>query len=132
MTVQFSRDLALLIGIVTPLLETIRRWSTWQENPAAMFDGYLLGGFLLYGAWRVGRDPVEGQRFLAAAWGVALGMVFLSFFGQLNAMSRGEVDPAPVSSEWVAVVKGIGFLLVLVGLVGSLRKINLTEPRPER
>ena len=89
MTVGFSRILALFLGIVTPVLETIRRWNTWQENPPAMFDDYVLGGFLLYGAWRVGRDPVDGQRFLAAAWGVALGMVFLSFFGQLSALSAG-------------------------------------------
>lgn len=124
MTIGFSRKLAILIGIVTPALETIRRWSTWQQDPGAFFDDYFLGGFLLYGAWRVGKDAIDGQRFLTAAWGVALGMVFLSFVGQLNAMSRGEVDPAPVSSEWVAVVKGIGFLLMSLGLVSSLRRIN--------
>lgn len=120
MTITFSKNLAIVIGIVTPLLETIRRWSTWTEFPPAMFDDYFLGGFLLYGAWRVSGDAVGGQRFLAAAWGVAMGMVFLSFFGQIQAMQAGAVDPAPISSEWVAVIKGIGFLLVLSGLISSL------------
>ena len=124
MTIGVSRVLAILLGIVTPMLETIRRWSTWQGNPAALFDDYVLGGFLLYGAWRVGRDPRNGQRFLSAAWGVAFGMVFLSFFGQLNALRAGEVDPAPLASEWVAVIKGIGFVLVSLGLLLSLRKIR--------
>ena len=123
MTIRFSRNLALFIGIVTPVLETVRRWSTWQDNPPAMFDDYVLGGFLVYGAWRTGRDPVDGQRFLAAAWGVALGMVFLSFFGQLYALRTGQADPAPVSSEWVAAVKGVGLVLVLLGLVASLRRL---------
>ena len=123
MTIGFSRTLAILLGIVTPVLETIRRWSTWRENPPAMFDDYVLGAFLLYGAWRVGRDPINGQRFLSAAWGVAFGMVFLSFFGQLNALRVGEVDPAPVSSEWVLAVKGLGLVLVLLGLIGSLRRL---------
>ena len=125
MTIGFSRVLAILLGIVTPALETIRRWSTWQENPLSYFDDFVLGGFLLYGAWRVGRDPVDGQRFLSAAWGVALGMVLLSFFGQVDSLRRGVVDPAPVSSETVLLIKGIGLVLVIVGLVGSLRRTKL-------
>lgn len=125
MTIGFSRILALFLGIVTPVLETIRRWSTWHENPPALFDDYVLGGFLIYGAWRVGRDSLNGQRFLAAAWGVAFGMVFLSFFGQLSAVSAGQADPAPVSSEWVLLVKGIGFVIVILGLLSSLRKIEV-------
>lgn len=125
MTIRFSRNLALFIGIVTPLLETVRRWSTWQQDPVSFFDDYVLGGFLLYGAWRVGKSARDGQRFLAAAWGFALGMVVLSFIGQLNALGRGEADPAPVASEVVAVVKGIGLLLILLGLISSLRKTDL-------
>ena len=124
MTIGFSRVLAILLGIVTPLLETIRRWSTWQENPLSYFDDFILGGCLLYGAWRVGRDPFGGQRYLAAAWGVALGMVLLSFFGQIDSLRRGVADPAPVSSEIVLLIKGIGLVLVIVGLVGSLRPLR--------
>src|SRR5262245_45186234 len=124
MSIRFSRCLAFVLGLVAPVLETIRRWSTWQDNPAALFDDYVLASFLLYGAWRVGKDPVSGQRFLAAGWGVAFGMVFLSFFGQLNALRTGEVDPAPIASEWVLAVKGLGFLLVIIGLVSSWRNIR--------
>lgn len=123
MTIEFSRILALFLGILTPVLETVRRWSTWQDNPPALFDDYVLSGFLLYGAWRVGRDAVSGQRYLAAAWGVAFGMVFLSFFGQVHSLRTGVADPAPVSSEWVLAVKGVGLVLVILGLVGSLRKL---------
>ncbi|HEX6126700.1 MAG TPA: hypothetical protein VFZ23_15115 [Pyrinomonadaceae bacterium] len=125
MTIELSRKLAALLGIVTPVLETIRRWSTWRENPPALFDDYVVSAFLLYGAWRVGKDPVSGQRFLTAAWGVGLGMIFLSFFGQLNALRQGELDPAPVSSESVAVIKGVGFVIIILGLVSSLRKVEV-------
>jgi hypothetical protein len=127
MTITFSRNLAIVIGIVTPVLETIRRWSTWTEYPPAMLDDYFIGGFLLYGAWRVSKNAVSGQRFLAAAWRVGLGMVFLSFFGQLRQMQLGEVDPAPVSTEWVAVIKGIGLLIVIVGLITSLRRVSIAD-----
>jgi hypothetical protein len=68
MTIQFSRRLAIVGGILIPLLETIRRWSTWKQAPASLFDDYIIGAFLLYGAWRTGKDLRSGQRFLAAAW----------------------------------------------------------------
>ncbi len=116
-----------LPGCDYSLLETIRRWSTWRENPPAFFDDFLLGGLLLYGAWRVTKDAVSGQKFLVAGWGVALGMVYMSFFGQLRMLREGAVDPAPVSSEWVAVIKGIGFLIVIIGLITSLRKISVAD-----
>ena len=124
MTIGFSRGLAFFIGALTPLLETVRRWNALFEEPPSPFDDYLLGAFLLYGAWRVGKDPVSGQRFLTAAWGVAFGMVFLSFFGQIDALRLGEADPAPVASEWVLLIKGVGFLIIILGLISSLRKIE--------
>ena len=123
MNILFSRYLAIFLGIISPLLETVRRWHTWQENPSAFFDDYILGGLLLYGAWRVGKNAESGQRFLAAGWGFSLGMVYSSFFWQLQQNRLGAIDPAPVSSEWVAFIKGIGFILVIIGFVTSLRKL---------
>ena len=125
--ISVSRYLAIVLGVVTPLAETIRRWSTWREDPPSFFDDYILGGLLLYGAWRVGRDVREGQRYLTAAFGFMLGMVYLSFFGQLRAIRLGEVDPAPISSTSVAVIKGIGFALAITGLVLSLKKLPNDE-----
>jgi hypothetical protein len=122
-TISFSRYLAIGLGILTPLAETVRRWNTWRENPPALFDDYLLGAFLLYGAWRVGKDARSGQRFLAAAWAFMCGMAYLSFFGQLNQISLGANDPAPISSTWVAVIKGIGLALGVLALVASLRPL---------
>lgn len=106
-------------------METVRRWKTWQEDPPAFFDDFIIGGFLLYGAWRVSRNPESGQKYLAAAWGFTCGMVYPSFFSQLETIRLGEIDPAPVSSECVAVIKGIGFALAIFGLITSLRKINI-------
>ena len=123
MTISFSRYLAVVLGIVTPVAETIRRWSTWRDNPPALFDDYILGAFLLYGAWRVGRDARTGQRFLAAGFAFMCGMAYYSFFGQLHNLRTGVPDPAPISSTWVAVVKGIGLALAILGLALSLRRL---------
>jgi hypothetical protein len=127
MTISFSRYLAIILGIVTPLAETIRRWSTWRENPPALFDDYVLGAFLLYGAWRVGKDVRSGQRFLAAAWAFMCGMAYLSFFEQVHRYRLGLSDPAPIPSIWVAVIKGVGLALGIVALVLSLRRLPQSE-----
>ena len=123
MTIQFSRWLAILGGILIPLLETIRRWSTWQQSPAALFDDYLLGAFLLFGAWRVGRDTRDGQRFLAAAWGFACGLGYYSFFGQLDDVRQGQQDPAPISAGSVLLIKGVAWTLAIIALAASLRRL---------
>jgi hypothetical protein len=121
--ISFSRYLAVVLGLVIPVAETVRRWSTWRADPPALFDDYILGAFLLYGAWRVGRDARTGQRFLAAGFAFMCGMAYYSFFGQLQNLRTGVSDPAPISSTWVAVIKGIGLALGVVGLVLSLRRL---------
>jgi len=123
MPIQISRWLALAGGIIVPLLETIRRWSTWRQSPHSFFDDYILGAFLLYGAWRVGRDPRTGQRYLAAAWAFACGMGYLSFFGQLEDMRLGASDPAGIPSECVAAIKGVLLALAILGLVLCLKRL---------
>jgi hypothetical protein len=123
MTIQFSRWLAIVGGILAPLAETIRRWSTWQESPPNLFDDYIMGAFLLYAAWRTGKDVYSGQRYLAAAWAFACGLGYYSFFGQLKSMRLGEHDPAPIASEWVAVIKGVAVALAIIALVISLRRL---------
>ena len=127
MTISFSRYLAIVLGVLTPLAETIRRWSTWRDDPPALFDDYILGAFLLYGAWRVGKDVRTGQRFLAAAWAFMCGMAYSSFFSQLHAIRIGQADPAPISSAWVAAIKGIGLALGVTALVVSLRRLPENE-----
>lgn len=130
LTIGFSRRLAYIGGVVTPLAETIRRWSTWQETPANFFDDYLLGAFLIYGAWRTGRNVYEGQRFLAAAWAVACGLGYYSFFGQLQAVSRNEADPAPISSLWVAIIKGVAWAVAILALIVSLQRLPQQQSAP--
>ena len=123
MLISISRYFAFVIGFLTPLAETIRRWSTWRENPPALFDDYILGGLLLYGAWRVTKDARSGQRYLAAGWAFMCGMAYYSFFDQLHQYRLGIADPAPISSGWVATIKGVGFAIGIIALIFSLWRV---------
>jgi hypothetical protein len=127
MTIKFSRWLAIVAGIVAPLAETVRRWSTWQQSPHNLFDDYIMGAFLLYAAWRAGKDARSGQRFLVAAWGFACGLGYYSFFGQLHSLRLDQPDPAPIPSEWVLVIKGIAWTSALIALAVSLRRLPEKE-----
>jgi hypothetical protein len=127
MTIEFSRRLAIVGGILAPLGETIRRWNTWQESPPNLFDDYIMGAFLLYGAWSTGKNVRSGQRFLTAAWAFACGLGYYSFFGQLKSLRLGEIDPAPISSEWVLLIKGVAVTLAIIALVVTLRGLPETE-----
>ena len=124
---SFSRSLALFIGIVTPLAEVARRRYQLLELAAVplWIDDMLLGGFLLYGAWRVTSDQRTGRPILAAAWGFMCGLAYYSFFGQLQRLA--EPDPSGLAPVWVIAVKGVGLVLGIVGMVTALQA---PEPMP--
>ena len=81
------------------------------------FDDYLLGGFLLFAAWKVLKQKEKAAVYLAAAWGVSAGAIFLSTLGQLDYIKQGKADPAPVSSETVLIIKTFFLLLSIAGMI---------------
>ena len=120
-TIQFSRRLAVAAGFALPLAETVRRWhqlgdvSTWPF----WLDDWAIGGFLLYGAWKTGRDTAEGRPALAAAWGFACGLAYASFFSELVALD--QADPSGLPSSIVVALKGMMFMLAIATLVVTLK-----------
>lgn len=123
MTITFSRRLAMIFGVLAPLAETIRRWNQLDQLSVLPFwvDDYIMGAFLIYGAWRAKRDGRRGFGVLAAAWGFTCGMGYASFFSQLTLLN--QPDPAPISSGWVAVIKGVGSAMSVLALVACLRRL---------
>ncbi len=118
---KFSRILAIIFGVVAPVLETIRRWKTWREYPPGLFDDYIMGALLLAGAWLVGRRFSAGQKLLAAAWGFTCGLGYYSFFEHLRRYQLGEIESAPIPSSTILIMKGVGGLLAVVALIATLR-----------
>ena len=118
---------ALAFGILIPLAETIRRWSQLTDITFFLlwFDDYLLGAFMIFAALKARRNPVVGEKYLAAAWGMATAGMFLSFAGQIQRLDQD--DPAPISSLSVACIKGILLAIFFAFLLFSLRGKNLTK-----
>lgn len=129
MTFLYSRRLALIFGILLPVAETVRRWQQIRAGTHLLFwlDDVLLGAMLLYAFWRTGKNAAGGQRFLAAAWGCALGMGYFSFSGKLLDPARNE--PGPLPGVWVQTIIGAGLLLSVFALIGSLRALRADGPR---
>jgi len=121
-TFSYSRHLALVIGLLLPVAETIRRWRQLGDLSIWPFwlDDFLIGAFLLYAFWRTRLNGFENRRYLAAAWGFACGMGYPSFLAQVTSLD--VVDPAPIPSMWVAAIKGVGLALSALALAGSLKE----------
>ena len=83
----------------------------------AWLDDWLIGAFLLYGAWRVGRDAVGGQASLAAAWGFTLAIAIGSFLTGVF----GDADPTGAPRTVVVAIKAVMLLLAIAALVSVLR-----------
>jgi len=117
-----SMYLAFAAGILIPAMETIRRWHqlTDVQHFSHWFDDYVLGAILIVAAWRVHKSPQTGRLLLCAAWGFAIGMLFLSFMGQLQVLNAP--DPAPLPSWMVALIKGGLLAGCVFGLVLALRR----------
>jgi hypothetical protein len=118
---QFSRRLAFIFGIALPIAETVRRWSQLGDFRVwpSWLDDFLLAALLLVGARMTSGLRLHNAKYLAAAWGVACGMAYYSFFSQV--LHLDEPEPAPIPTIWVAVIKGIGFALAIVALLGALK-----------
>lgn len=120
----YSKNLAFIIGILIPLAETVRRRSQIFQLQYFIywFDDYILGAILLFAAWKSKRDPLDGQKYLSAAWGLATGALFLSTVGQIERL--GGTDPSMISPLTVAMIKALLLLLALSGLITSLYRIR--------
>jgi hypothetical protein len=117
-----STRMAVCMGVVLPLAETLRR-SNQLLDPARFlnwFDDYLLGGALLLAAYWVKRQKRNAGSWLIAAWGICVGALSLSFLGQFEYYFEETGDPGIFSTTLVAVVKGLLLAYMCYGLYLSV------------
>ena len=127
MSISFARGIALVLGLLLPVVETIRRWHQLGDIAIwpAWLDDWAIGALLLYGWWRTRTTAAAGMPALAAGFGFASAMAWSSFFSQLSELDRA--DPSGVSPVLVVSIKGAGFVLFVVALLSILT----WKPRPQ-
>jgi len=123
-TIKISWYAAIVYSAISIPIELFRRWHQLTDLYyfAAWFDEFLVAGFLLYAVYRTYQSLSDGRRFLTASWGFACGMMYASFFIQLQ--NKHLPDPSGASIEIVLLVKGLFLTTCIVGLVLSLVKLN--------
>ena len=139
-SVAFSRRLAVVGGLLLPILETARRWREWPgsvETWRFWMDDYLLGAFLLGAAWlsrprpksktdpqpEPGRLVIRRLSWLTAAWGFACGLGFGSTLAQLGHIINPSLgaDPSGIAHHWMTLIKATLVAIAAVGLFASMR-----------
>ena len=117
---------AFALGILLPILETVRRGIThWAVNFTTMFEDYLGGALLLTGAWAAYRSKSWGALFLALAWGSISGLMTSSFVAQLEATLR-QTATEP-HNRVVLIVKFLLWSVCIISLILSFRSAIKTR-----
>jgi hypothetical protein len=113
-----SPRFALGFGIFIALAETVRRWGNWPFPPF-LFDDWIAGLFLVYGAFRSRRNWTTGRPFQAAAWAFMCGLMYGSFFSHLEHWAHPP-EAGWIPHEALVVIIGILYALAISGLLSTL------------
>jgi hypothetical protein len=118
-----SKYAAFVFGILIPLGETIRRWSQLSDLSYFMywFDDYLLGILLVGSAFLTHKNPFNGQRYLIASWGIAVGGLFISFTAHFNS---SFVETSNLQSMQVATIKFVLLIVSALCMTFALARID--------
>jgi len=118
-----SAKLALIMGILLPIAETVRRSNQISDlsNFWYWFDDYILGGTLLAGWFLYRSKKLNAVAYLIASWGICVGALFLSLLGQLSRITQDTPDPGILSNHFVFVGKGLILAYMLYGLYLAIK-----------
>jgi hypothetical protein len=125
MTWRFDIIAAILLGILLPTLETIRRgFEYWSVSFTTMFEDYAAGVALLVAAIGALRNTTWGRSWMVISWSGVTFMMLLSTVSQVERHLRGDIEP---HSLVVLVVKLLLLLTSAFALIRSLREISPTK-----
>lgn len=113
-----------LIGAI--LLMAGEGYRSWGAGRPVVFwmDDMLAGAMMIAAAILVGHPTVSRRAFFSASWGVAVGMLYGSFFGKLY--DPANSNPGNFSIGLLTWLVGIAFAIAIGGLIAS---ILLPNPR---
>jgi hypothetical protein len=110
--------LALMIG------EAYRSWGVGR--PVAFWmDDMLAGSMMIAAAVAVRNPTVRSRAFFSSSWGVAVGMLYGSFFGKV--FDPANANPGNFALGPLTVLIGTAFVIAIAGLVASIAIQTLGE-----
>jgi hypothetical protein len=110
-----------MIAIVGALLlmagEAFRSWGVGRPV-AAWIDDVIVGAAMIFAAVLVGRPTLVTRCLFSAVWGVAVGMLYGSFFSKLY--YPAEAVPGNFPLETLTALLGLALCAAVAGLVASI------------
>jgi hypothetical protein len=126
--VRFDVVAAILLGILLPTLETVRRGiGYWSVSFTTMFEDYLAGAALIVCALGALRGARWAPLALLVVWSGVASMILLSTVSQIEHHFWGD-DPEPRSGV-VLCAKVFLLLVSIVALSQSVRHNVLRTSR---
>lgn len=114
---------AVILGIALAVGESVRRFGTEYFLPF-LLDDYIMCVLLIFGAWSAHRSIFSDLRFLLVGWSFTLGMLYLSFFGNLDKYMNNPTSPGISAPIWVTLIF-IAFVTSILGTLATLRAMRL-------
>ncbi len=107
------RTISIVLAVLLMAGEVFR---SWGDGRHIMFilDDFFAGIFMIFAALRFTSDTPVRRATFAAAWGVAVGMLYGSFFTKL--LSGGSYNSGNFDPGLLTTLLGICFAASLVGL----------------
>lgn len=125
---RFPLCAALVVGVLLPLLETLRRGlQHWLIETTTMLEDYVAGALLIAAAVSVLRRSRHGPVLLVLAWAYVTGLMSSSFWDQLETTFRG-IDLEPYHTTVLA-FKGVLWTTAVVSLILSVRAATAARER---
>lgn len=106
---------AVILGLALAGGETIRRTGTEFFLPF-LLDDYIMCALLILGAGRAYRSSFKDLRFLLAGWSFTCGMLYLSFFANLEKYLTNPSGLGISAPVWVILI----FIAFATSTLGAL------------
>ncbi len=114
---KILRIVSVIGALLLMLGEACRSWGVGRPFPFVM-DDMLAGAMMLTAAYMTRNPTPASRRFLSAAWGVAAGMLYGSFFGKL--IDTAGSAPGNFSIGVLTALVGFAFFVSIGGVIASI------------
>lgn len=111
------RALMIVLALAVMVGEVVRSWGDGR-NIIWVLDDILAGLYMLAAAIAFKADTPALRAFFASAFGIAVGMLYMSFFSSF--LEPASTNSGNFNLNFLITVKGILFVASILGLAASI------------